>query len=399
MPDTTSRSAPAPGPAIAQLLGASKLPNVGTTIFTIMSQLANEHGAINLGQGFPDFDGDPRLHALVAEAVAAGKNQYAPMTGIAPLRQAVADKIEALHGHRYDPDREITVTAGATQAILTAILAIVRNGDEVIVLEPAYDSYGPAIALAGGQVVGVALDHQRGYRADWQRVEAAITPRTRLLIVNSPHNPTGSVFEAEDIAALEGIVARHGIFLLSDEVYEHIVFDGRAHRSVSGSAALAARAFVISSFGKTFHTTGWKIGTCCAPAELMAEFRKVHQFNVFAVNHPMQVALAAFLADPAPYRELSAFYQAKRDRFIAGLAQTRFRALPCPGTYFVLADYRAISDAPEAEFARHLVEVHGVAAIPVSAFYRTPFDNGVVRFCFGKREQTLDAALERLARV
>ena len=399
MPDATPPSAPTPGPTTAQLLGASKLPHVGTTIFTIMSQLASEHGAINLGQGFPDFDGDPQLHERVTQAMASGRNQYAPMTGIAPLRQAVAAKVAALHGHRYDADAEITVTAGATQGILTAVLAIVRSGDEVVVLEPAYDSYGPAIALAGGIMVGVPLDHRHGYRADWLRVEAAITPRTRLLILNSPHNPTGSVFGAEDIAALEGIVARHGIFLLSDEVYEHIVFDGQPHRSVSGSPALAERAFVISSFGKTFHTTGWKIGTCCAPSPLTAEFRKVHQFNVFAVNHPMQVALAGFLADPAPYLGLSAFYQAKRDRFVAGLANTRFRALPCPGTYFVLADYRAISELPEADFARELVERHGVAAIPVSAFYRTPFDNGVVRFCFGKREETLDAALERLARV
>jgi methionine aminotransferase len=393
MPDTTSET------SISHLLGPSKLPGVGTTIFTLMSQLAAERGAINLGQGFPDFDGDPRLHRLVTEAMACGKNQYAPMTGIAALRRAVSAKVERLHGHRYDADGEITVTAGATQAIFTAMLAIVRPGDEVIVLEPAYDSYGPAVTLAGGRTVGVPLDHARGYRADWGRVEAAITPRTRLLVVNSPHNPTGAVFEAEDIAALEGIVARHGIFLLSDEVYEHIVFDGKSHRSVAGSPALAARAFVISSFGKAFHTTGWKIGTCCAPAALSAEFRKVHQFNVFAVNHPMQVALAAFLADPAPYLELGAFYQAKRDRFLAGLAHTRFRALPCPGTYFVLADYRAISGEPEADFARRLVEEHGVAAIPVSAFYRAAFDNGIVRFCFGKRETTLDEALARLARV
>jgi methionine aminotransferase len=385
--------------ASEHLLGPSKLPGVGTTIFTLMSQLAAERGAINLGQGFPDFDGDPRLHQRVTAAMAGGCNQYAPMTGVAELRRAVAAKIENLHGHRYDPDSEITVTAGATQAILTAILAIVRTGDEVIVLEPAYDSYGPAVELAGGRVVGVALDHARGYQADWARVEAAITPRTRLLIVNSPHNPTGTIFAADDIAALEGIVARHGIFLLSDEVYEHIVFDGRPHRSVAGSPALAARAFVISSFGKTFHTTGWKIGTCCAPAALAAEFRKVHQFNVFAVNHPTQVALAGFLADPAPYLALGAFYQAKRDRFLAGLARTRFRALACPGTYFVLADYRAISDEPEAHFARRLVEQYGVAAIPVSAFYRSPFENSIVRFCFGKRDTTLDEGLARLARV
>jgi methionine aminotransferase len=393
MPDTHSAS------ASAGLLGPSKLPGVGTTIFTLMSQLATERGAINLGQGFPDFDGNPELHRRVTQAMAAGCNQYAPMTGIPELRRAVAAKVAALHGHRYDPDAEITVTAGATQGIFTAILAIVRAGDEVIVLEPAYDSYGPAIELAGGRTVGVSLDHAHGYRVDWGRVEAAITPRTRLLVVNSPHNPTGTLFAPEDIAALEGIVRRHGIFLLSDEVYEHIVFDGRPHLSVAGSPALAARAFVISSFGKTFHTTGWKIGTCCAPAALSAEFRKVHQFNVFAVNHPMQAALAGFLADPAPYLELGAFYQAKRDRFLAGLARTRFRALPCPGTYFVLADYRAISDEPEAGFARRLVQEHGVAAIPVSAFYRQPFDNGIVRFCFGKRDATLDEGLARLARV
>jgi len=384
---------------LQDLLGPSKLPGVGTTIFTIMSQLALDHGAINLGQGFPDFDGDPHLHALVAEAMANGRNQYAPMAGIAELRSAVADKIAALYGHRYDTRDEITITAGATQGILTAVLAVVRPGDEVIILEPAYDSYGPAIALAGGRSVAVPLEHRRGYAVDWDRVQAAISPRTRLLIVNTPHNPTGSVLADADIAALEHIVARHGILLLSDEVYEHIVFDGRPHRSVSASALLADRAFVLSSFGKTFHATGWKIGTCCAPAALSAEFRKVHQFNVFAVNHPMQAAIARYLADPAPYRGLGAFYQAKRDRFLAGLAATRFRALACPGTYFVLADYRAISDEPEADFARRLVERHGVAAIPVSAFYREPFENGVVRFCFGKRDETLDAGLERLARI
>jgi len=381
------------------LLGPSKLPGVGTTVFTRMSQLAARHGAINLGQGFPDFDGDTRLHQQVADAMAAGFNQYAPMSGVAALREAVADKVAALHGHRYDAEREITVTAGATQGILTAILAVVRPGDEVIILEPAYDCYAPAIALAGGRTVGVPLDHAHGYRVDWTRVAVAITPRTRLLIVNTPHNPTGTVFAAADLVALESIVDRHGIFLLSDEVYEHIVFDGVPHRSVCASPTLAARAFVMSSFGKTFHVTGWKIGTCCAPAALTAEFRKVHQFNVFAVSHPMQVALAAYLADPAPYRDLPAFYQARRDRFLAGLSATRFRALPCPGTYFVLADYRAISDQPEVEFALQLVERHGVAAIPVSAFYRTPFDNGIVRFCFGKREETLDAGLERLAKV
>jgi methionine aminotransferase len=381
-----------------ELPGGSKLPGVGTTIFTVMSQLAAEHGAINLGQGFPDFDCVPALRAAVTRAMDEGHNQYPPMAGLAGLREAIAAKVEHLYGHRYDPALEITVTAGATQAILTAILALVRAGDEVVVLEPAYDSYAPAIALAGGRMVTVPLDHARGYGVDWERVRAVLTPRTRLLIVNTPHNPTGSVLGAEDIAALEGIVAAHPLYLLSDEVYEHIVFDGAAHRSLSGSPRLAARAFVVSSFGKTFHCTGWKVGYCCAPRRLAAEFRKVHQFNVFTVNHPMQAGIARFMADPATYLELPAFYQSKRDRFLRGLAQTRFRALPCPGTYFVLADYRAVSDEPEAAFAQRLLKERGVASIPVSAFYRQPFDNGVVRFCFGKREDTLDAALERLAR-
>jgi methionine aminotransferase len=328
-----------------------------------------------------------------------GNNQYPPMAGLAALRQRIAAKVERIHGWRYDPEQEITVTAGATQAILTAVLAVVRAGEEVVVLEPAYDSYAPAVALAGGRLVPVPLDHAHGYRVDWDRVRAAITPRTRLLIVNSPHNPTGSVLGDADLSELERIVERHDLFLLADEVYEHIVFDGQAHRSLSGSAPLAGRAFVISSFGKTFHCTGWKVGYCCAPALLTAEFRKVHQFNVFTVNHPMQAGIARFLEEPASYLGLPAFYQAKRDRFLRGLSNTRLRALPCPGTYFVLADYRAISAEPEADFARRLLLEHGVASIPVSAFYQQAFDSGVVRFCFGKREDTLDAALERLAHV
>lgn len=380
-------------------LGSSKLPGVGTTIFTVMSQLALEHGAINLGQGFPDFDCDPHLQRLVTEAMARGENQYAPMAGLPELRRAVAAKVERLQGCVYDPDLEITITAGATQAIFTAIVSLVRTGDEVIILEPAYDSYLPSIVLAGGQPVAVALDHANGYRADWDRVLAAITPRTRLLIVNSPHNPTGSVFDKEDIRALEHIVRKHGIFVLSDEVYEHIVFDGKPHRSVASSVELAARAFVVSSFGKTFHSTGWKIGYCCAPASLMAEFRKVHQFNVFAVNRPMQSGIARYLQDPSPYLGLADFYQAKRDYFLAGLAATRFRTLPCPGTYFVLADYRSISEESDIQFARRLLIEHGVASIPLSAFYQQPFDNRVIRFCFGKQEQTLDAGIERLARA
>jgi len=383
----------------ARLLGPSKLPSVGTTIFTVMSQLAHEYRAVNLGQGFPDFDCDPQLKALVSEAIHQGHNQYAPMAGLPALRQAIAEKVAQLYSHRYDSDSEITVTAGATQAILTAVLAVVRPDDEVIVLEPAYDSYGPAIALAGGRAVPVALDCNRDYRIDWDRVRSAITPRTRLLMLNSPHNPTGSAIEPDDIRALERLVAQHPLLIVSDEVYEHIVFDGRPHLSLSCSELLASRTFVLSSFGKTFHVTGWKVGTCCAPAALMTEFRKVHQFNVFTVNTPMQCALAQFLRQPRHYLDLAAFYQRKRDRFVLGLARTRFAPLACRGTYFVLADYSAISDEPEEQFARRLVVEHGVAAIPLAPFYAEPVNRRIVRFCFGKQDATLDAGLDRLARV
>ncbi len=380
-------------------LGVSRLPTVGTTIFTVMSQLATEHRAINLGQGFPDFDCQPALKDLVTQAMQQGHNQYAPMAGLPMLRQAIADKVERLYGRRYDPESEITVTAGATQAILTAVLAAAGPGDEVIVLEPAYDSYVPAITLAGARAVPVALDSQRGYRVDWDRVRAALTPRTRLLILNSPHNPTGAIFEASDLQALEQIVGDHGVLLLSDEVYEHIVFDGRPHLSVACSEPLSSRSFVLSSFGKTFHVTGWKVGYCCAPAALAAEFRKVHQFNVFTVNTPVQWALARFLADRRQYLELAAFYQKRRDRFVHGLARTRFKALPCSGTYFVLTDYSAISDEPEEQFARRLVTEFGVAAIPLAPFYTEAVNRCTVRFCFAKQDATLDAGIERLARI
>lgn len=385
--------------AAAPRLAPSKLPRVGTTIFTVMSQLAVTHRAINLGQGFPDFNCDPRLQEKLAEAVRAGHNQYAPMTGVAALREAIAHKNEALYGHRHDIDSEITVTAGATQAIMTAVLALVQPGDEVIVLEPVYDSYVPSIVLAGGVPVRVPLDHARGYGPDWERVRRAVTPRTRLLMINFPHNPTGRTLRDDDLAALERIVAETGVLLLSDEVYEHIVFDGEPHRSVLRSPLLASNAVVISSFGKTFHTTGWKVGYACAPAALTAELRKVHQFNVFAVNTPAQHAFADYLRDPAPYMTLPAFYQAKRDRFVNGLKSTPFRLLPCEGTYFVLADYSAISDAPEEEFAKTMITEYGVAVIPVSVFYETPQDHRAVRFCFAKKDETLAAALERLARV
>jgi methionine aminotransferase len=385
--------------AVAPRRAASKLPRVGTTIFTVMSQLAATHRAINLGQGFPDFNCDPLLQQKLADAVRAGHNQYAPMAGVAALREAIARKNEALYGHRHDPDSEITVTAGATQAIMTAVLALVHPGDEVIVLEPVYDSYVPAIELAGGIPVYVPLDHARGYAPDWERVRRAISPQTRLLMINFPHNPTGRVLRDDDLAALKRIVAETGVLLLSDEVYEHITFDGVPHRSVMRSPLLASRAVVISSFGKTFHTTGWKVGYACAPAWLTAEFRKVHQFNVFAVNTPAQYAFAAYLEDPAPYLDLPAFYQAKRDLFIDGLKTTPFRLLPCEGTYFVLVDYSAISALPEVEFAKLMITDFGVAVIPVSVFYETPQDHRVVRFCFAKKEETLAGALQRLARA
>jgi len=383
----------------AARIPSSRLPRTGTTIFTVMSQLAARHGAVNLGQGFPDFDCDPRLQARLEHAVRTGHNQYAPMTGVAALREAIAAKNATLYGHRHDPDAEITVTAGATQAIMAAVLALVQPGDEVIVLEPVYDSYVPSIELAGGRPVFVPLDAARGYAPDWDRVRAAVTPRTRLLMINFPHNPTGRVLADGDLAALERIVAETGVLLLSDEVYEHIVFDGVAHRSVMRSPLLASRSVVISSFGKTFHTTGWKVGYACAPRELSAEIRKVHQFMVFAVNTPAQHAFAEYLADPGPYLALPSFYQAKRDLFVAGLRDTPFRVRPCPGTYFLLADYSAVSDLPEAEFAQRMIVDYGVAVIPVSVFYDRPQENRVIRFCFAKKDETLRSALQRLQRA
>jgi len=377
----------------------SKLPNVATTVFTVMSSLAVKYGAVNLGQGFPDFDCDPQLQRLLAEAVAAGHNQYAPMAGVAALREAVAAKTARLYGRTYDAEREVTVTAGATQAIMAAVLAVVRPGDEVVVLEPTYDSYVPSILLAGGTPVYVPLDHTRGYAPDWERVRAAITPRTRLLMLNFPHNPSGYCLSMADLQALEGILRDTGVLVLSDEVYEHIVFDGKPHQSLARSAELAERTFVISSFGKTFHITGWKVATCGAPAPLTTELRRVHQFMVFAVNTPAQHALARFLEEPSRYERLSAFYEAKRDLFVAGLKKTRLRALPCPGTYFVLTDYSAVSEEPEAEFAQRLVREFGVAAIPIAGLYAQPFENRIVRFCFAKKDDTLRAALERLSRV
>jgi methionine aminotransferase len=376
----------------------SRLPNVGTTIFTVMSALAQQHGAVNLGQGFPDFEGDPRLIDAVVAAMRGGLNQYPPMAGVPALREAVAAKIEALYGHAYDPGREITITAGATQAILTAILACVHPGDEVIVLEPCYDSYQPNIELAGGRVVRVPLVPGT-FRPDFDRIAASIGPRTRAIVVNSPHNPSATVWRADDLERLAAILRPTDVLLISDEVYEHMVYDGRAHASAASHPELAARAFIVSSFGKTYHVTGWKVGYVAAPAPLTDEFRKVHQFNVFTVNTPMQHGLARYMADPRPYLDLPAFYQRKRDLFRAGLARTRFRLLPSEGSYFQCVDYAAVSDLGEEAFCRWLTTEVGVAAIPLSPFYADGFEQRIVRFCFAKKDETLQLALERLARV
>lgn len=376
----------------------SRLPNVGTTIFTVMSALAVEKQAVNLGQGFPDFDCDPRIVDAVSDAMRAGLNQYPPMAGVPALRQAIASKIAKLYGHTYDADSEITITAGATQALLTTVLCCVHPGDEVIVFEPTYDSYIPSIELAGGTVVPITLNAP-DFRIPFDKLAAAITPRTRLIMLNTPHNPTGTVWHADDMQKLAEILAPTNVLLLSDEVYEHMVYDGVPHASVARIPELARRAFVVSSFGKTYHVTGWKVGYVAAPAALMAEFRKVHQFNVFTVNTPVQHGLANYMADPRPYLDLPAFYQHKRDLFRAGLEKTRFKLLPCQGTYFQCVDYSAISDLPEAEFAKWLTSEIGVAAIPVSAFYSQPHESGVVRFCFAKKDETLQLALERLSKV
>lgn len=379
-------------------LPGTKLPAVGTTIFTVMSALAAEKNAVNLGQGFPDFGCDPQLLDDVTAAMAAGHNQYPPMPGIPALRDAIAGKLEAMYGHRYDPGAEITVTAGATQAIITAILAIVRPGDEVIVLEPCYDSYVPNIELAGGTVVRVPLV-PGSFRPDFDRIAAALTPKTRAILVNTPHNPSATVWTAAEMRQLEELLAPTDIFVIADEVYEHMVYDGAQHESVARFPGLAARSFIVSSFGKTYHVTGWKVGYVAAPAPLMAEFRKVHQFNVFTVNTPMQHALAAYMADPAPYLQLPAFYQRKRDLFAAGLAKTRFRLLRSEGSYFQCVDISDVSDLGEADFCQWLTTEIGVAAIPLSAFYGDGFDQRVVRFCFAKRDETLQTALGRLARL
>jgi methionine aminotransferase len=381
----------------------SRLPHVGTTIFTTMSRLAAEHGAINLSQGFPDFSPPPLLLERVAHHMAAGANQYPPMAGVLPLRAAIAEKLAACYGAQYDVESEITVTAGATQALFTAIAACVRPGDEVIVFAPVYDSYLPAIALQGGTARVVNL-RPPAFRPDWSAVAAAIGPRTRMIILNTPHNPTGTVWTADDMAQLAGLVRGTDIVLLGDEVYEHIVFAdsptaGR-HESLARWPELRARSFVVSSFGKTFHITGWKVAYCAAPAALTVEFRKTHQFIVFTVHHPSQLALADFMrTEPGFALELGSFYQAKRDFFRQQLHGSRFELLPSDGTYFQLARYDKINAMPDTEFVRWLTIEKGVAAIPVSAFMPDGSDHGLIRFCFAKNEATLAAAGEKLRAV
>ena len=376
----------------------SRLPNVGTTIFTVMSALAQRTGAVNLGQGFPDFDCDPALVGAVTDAMREGLNQYPPMAGVPALRQRVAHKLAEMYGGRYDADTEVTITAGATQAILTAVLCCVHPGDEVIVLEPAYDSYAPNVELAGGVVVRVPLT-PGSFRPDFARITAAITPRTRLVMINSPHNPSATVWTRAEMEQLGELLAPTQALVLSDEVYEHMVFDGVPHVSAASVPSLAPRAFIVSSFGKTFHVTGWKVGYVAAPAALTAEFRKVHQFNVFTVNTPVQHGLARYMADPTAHLSLPAFYQHKRDLFRDGLRTTRLRPLHTQGSYFQLVDYSAVSSLPEAAFCQWLTEEIGVAAIPLSAFYEGGFEQGLARLCFAKRDDTLQQALQRLQRL
>ena len=377
----------------------TKLPKVGTTIFTQMSALAQAHQAINLSQGFPDFDGPQALLERVDHYIRQGANQYAPMAGVPALCSAIAAKVERCYGLHVDAAAQVTVTSGATEALFAAISAVVRPGDEVILFDPAYDSYDPAICLNGGHPVHLQLPPP-SFAIDWQAVAQAITPRTRMIILNTPHNPTGQTLSAADMQALSDLVQGTDILLLADEVYEHIVFDGAQHHSINRYPALAERSFVVSSFGKTYHTTGWKIGYCVAPAVLTAELRKVHQYLTFSTSTPMQLALADYLtADPEHDQALPAFYQAKRDRFNARMADSRFSFTPAAGTYFQVMDYSAISDLPDTEFALWLIERAGVAAIPLSVFCQQPPEMKLIRFCFAKNETTLDQAAEQLCKI
>lgn len=374
---------------------SSKLPSVGTTIFTVMSKLAADLGAINLSQGFPDFECDPALVDAVARHMREGRNQYAPMQGVPVLRQAISAKFQELYGAAYDPDTEVTVTSGGTEAIFDAVAAVVHPGDEAIVFEPCYDSYVPAVEVNGGKAVVISLRYP-DYRVPWDEVRAAITPRTRVIILNSPHNPTATILSAADLQALTRLVDGSGIAIVSDEVYEHIIFDGARHESMARYDALRARSFIVGSFGKTYHVTGWKVGFVVAPAALTTEFRKVHQFVTFSTNTPTQYALAEFLAARRGYPELSSFYQRKRDLFLELIAGSRWQPLPSRGTYFQLLDYSAITNEPDMDFALRLTREHGVASIPTSAFLYKQAPPPALRFCFAKKDETLRAAAERI---
>ncbi|MGI4020908.1 MAG: methionine aminotransferase [Janthinobacterium lividum] len=376
----------------------SKLPQTSTTIFSVMSALAQQAGAINLSQGFPDFDCSPELVQLVNKAMQQGHNQYAPMPGILSLREAIAVKTQDLYGATYHPENEITITAGGTQAIFTAICATVHPNDEVIIFEPAYDCYAPAIQLMGGVVKRMELEPP-DYRINWNMVRRLISSRTKMIILNSPHNPTGTILQEEDIRELINLTHKTDILILSDEVYEHIIFDGQPHRSMARYPELAERSLICASFGKLFHVTGWKVGYCMSPSWMMAEFRKIHQFNVFSVNTPMQYALAEFMQVKEAYLGLADFYQQKRDYFRAGLESSRLKLLPCAGSYFQSVNYSHLSEENDLFFAKRLITEVGVAAVPNSAFYSKKTDNGILRFCFAKKQETLEKAIEQLLKV
>ncbi|AYQ31629.1 methionine aminotransferase [Runella sp. SP2] len=376
----------------------SKLPNVGTTIFTVMSALAAEHKAINLSQGFPDFDMPEELVNLTCEALQNGYNQYSPMAGWMPLRESIAAKVHDLYGVEINPDSEITITPGGTYGIYTAFTTVLQPGDEVIVFEPAYDSYIPNIEINGGVAVRIPLEFPT-YRINWELVRAKITPRTRMIALNTPHNPTGSILRASDIEQLRQLVEEFDLLIMSDEVYEHLIYDDEPHQSILRYEDLRQRAFVNFSFGKVYHCTGWKMGYCIAPPAFTAEFRKVHQFNCFSCYTPAQVALAEYLKNKEAYRSISGFYQKKRDYFAELMKQTRFKPLPSYGSYFQLYHFNHLSDLSDKDFSIWLTKEHGVACIPVSAFYQEAIDNGVVRFCFAKKEETLEKAVERLVKL
>ncbi|HWD87255.1 MAG TPA: methionine aminotransferase [Mucilaginibacter sp.] len=376
----------------------SKLPGAGTTIFTVMSALAAEVGAINLSQGFPDYETSPELIELVNQAMKKGYNQYAPMAGYLPLREEISKKTEKLYGAYYDPDTEITITAGGTQAIYTAITTVINPNDEVIIFEPAFDCYAPAIRIAGGIVKALELEPP-DYRIRWDLVKKLVNNRTRMIILNTPHNPTATILQKEDIDALSAIVKNRDIFILSDEVYEHLVYDGQTHHGMACYPELRERSFVVASFGKPFHATGWKVGYCMAPAPLMKEFRKVHQFLVFCVSSAVQVGIAEYLKNERHYLDLPEFFTEKRDHFRKGLEGTRFEILPCAGTYFQSVRYNKITNEKDSDFALRLTREFGVAVIPVSVFYSKGTDHQVLRFCFAKTQQTLDNAVERLIKV